>query len=178
MPLYGLSNGWLRQLFQQGKFKDARKIGPHGTWMAPGGSVREHFLGHSPPAGFLLIGEVARRLDCSVERVRYLIERGYFDGIRKAKAPMKRGRWYIPEWELGKFEAGGIVKKVKICELTPRERECLELAASGSSNQAIGYQLNVSPRTVANHLESVRIKLGASNTTHAVYLAVRSGMLA
>ena len=45
-------------------------------------------------------------------------------------------------------------------ELTPREREVLELMAQGLSNKGICEKLVVSPKTVETHVNSIFGKLG------------------
>jgi DNA-binding NarL/FixJ family response regulator len=45
-------------------------------------------------------------------------------------------------------------------ELTPREREVLELMAQGLSNKGICEKLVVSPKTVETHVNSIFLKLG------------------
>jgi DNA-binding NarL/FixJ family response regulator len=45
-------------------------------------------------------------------------------------------------------------------DLTPRERDVLELMAEGRSNQAIGERLFVTPRAVEKHITSIFGKLG------------------
>jgi DNA-binding NarL/FixJ family response regulator len=62
--------------------------------------------------------------------------------------------------------------------LTPRELQVLELVADGLPNKAIGTALGVSDETVKFHLTSVFGKLGASNRTDAVRLALRRGLVA
>ncbi|MBO1331222.1 LuxR family transcriptional regulator [Streptomyces sp. VRA16 Mangrove soil] len=47
--------------------------------------------------------------------------------------------------------------------LTPRETQVAELAAAGLTNQKIGWQLGLTPRTVASHLSQVFVKTGASS---------------
>ena len=44
--------------------------------------------------------------------------------------------------------------------LTPREREVVELVASGRSNKAIAEQLFISPATAARHVANIMAKLG------------------
>ena len=62
-------------------------------------------------------------------------------------------------------------------ELTPREIEVLELLAEGLPNKAIGVRLKISDQTVKFHVASIIGKLGASNRTEAVRLAVRRGLI-
>lgn len=49
-------------------------------------------------------------------------------------------------------------------QLTPREREVLQLISSGQSNKEAGRELGISPRTVEVHRARVMEKLGAKNT--------------
>lgn len=60
---------------------------------------------------------------------------------------------------------------------TERELEVLRLYAAGMTQQAVGEQLYVCTDTVKQALRSVRFKLGARNTTHAVALAVGHGLI-
>ncbi len=61
--------------------------------------------------------------------------------------------------------------------LTAREREVLELVASGLSNRAIGDELGVSEHTVKFHVRSLLDKLGADTRADAVARAARRGLL-
>jgi DNA-binding NarL/FixJ family response regulator len=61
--------------------------------------------------------------------------------------------------------------------LTPRETQVLELVADGLPNRAIAGVLGVSDETVKFHLASIFGKLGASNRTDAVRLALRHGLI-
>jgi DNA-binding NarL/FixJ family response regulator len=61
--------------------------------------------------------------------------------------------------------------------LTPRERQVLELVADGLPNKEIGRRLGISDETVKFHVGSVFGKLGASNRTDAVRLALRRGLV-
>ncbi|HXH89151.1 MAG TPA: LuxR C-terminal-related transcriptional regulator [Gaiellaceae bacterium] len=56
-------------------------------------------------------------------------------------------------------------------ELTPREREIIELVAEGKKNAQIAAQLWVAPSTVKKHLEHVYEKLGVGGRTAAATLA-------
>lgn len=57
-------------------------------------------------------------------------------------------------------------------QLSPREREVLQLAVNGLRNKAIGDKLNISVRTVEGHFHSIFTKLSVSSRTEAVLYAV------
>ena len=61
--------------------------------------------------------------------------------------------------------------------LTPRELQVLGLVADGLPNKAIAAALGVSDETVKFHVGSIFGKLGASNRTDAVRLALRRGLV-
>jgi LuxR family transcriptional regulator, quorum-sensing system regulator BjaR1 len=62
-------------------------------------------------------------------------------------------------------------------KLTPRESEVLRWVASGKSAREIGEILDISKRTVDEHVLAAVRKLGAVNRTHAVALALRDGVI-
>jgi DNA-binding NarL/FixJ family response regulator len=61
--------------------------------------------------------------------------------------------------------------------LTRREVEVLALIAAGNSNKLIADQLSITDETVKTHVSSVLSKLGASDRTHAVTLALKRGII-
>ena len=61
--------------------------------------------------------------------------------------------------------------------LTHREQEVLELLAEGLPNKAIAGRLGISDQTVKFHVASIASKLGATNRTEAVRIALRRGLL-
>jgi DNA-binding NarL/FixJ family response regulator len=62
-------------------------------------------------------------------------------------------------------------------ELTPRELEVLGLLAEGLPNKAIAQRLGISDQTVKFHVAALSGKLGASNRTDAVRLAITRGLV-
>ena len=62
-------------------------------------------------------------------------------------------------------------------DLTPREREVLEMLAEGLSNKEIAWRMKISEHTVKFHVASIFGKLGASTRTEAVMLGIRQGLL-
>lgn len=61
--------------------------------------------------------------------------------------------------------------------LTPREQECLALAAVGATNAAIGVELELSPETVKAYLRNAMRKLNVTNRTGAVHVARKAGLI-
>jgi DNA-binding NarL/FixJ family response regulator len=62
-------------------------------------------------------------------------------------------------------------------ELTPREREVLQLISEGLPNKAIAAKLNISEHTVKFHVNALLNKLGAQSRTEAVVRATRLGLI-
>jgi two-component system, NarL family, response regulator YdfI len=61
--------------------------------------------------------------------------------------------------------------------LTRREREVLQMLASGLGNKEIATRLTISEHTVKFHVASILGKLGAASRTEAVALGIRHGLV-
>ena len=61
--------------------------------------------------------------------------------------------------------------------LSLREQQVLEAVAQGSTNQQIGEQLGISPKTVARHRERIMNKLNMHSSTELVKFAIRTGLI-
>src|SRR5947207_2689707 len=61
-------------------------------------------------------------------------------------------------------------------ELTPREREVLELMATGMRNSEIARRLGMSDKTVRNHVSQVLMKLQVPDRTAAAIRARDAGL--
>lgn len=59
--------------------------------------------------------------------------------------------------------------------LTAREVDVLKLVAKGFSNKLVADTLSITEDTVKGHLRNILSKLGASDRTHAVTIALRRG---
>jgi DNA-binding NarL/FixJ family response regulator len=63
-------------------------------------------------------------------------------------------------------------------ELTPRQREVLQLLAEGKSAKEIGAVLDISPRTVETHKYKMMDDLGVKSTAQLVQHAIKLGLVA
>ena len=69
------------------------------------------------------------------------------------------------------------VKKERGDSLTGREKEVLTHLAEGESNEAIGRELVISPKTVARHRENIMRKLNLHSRAELVRYAIRKGII-
>jgi DNA-binding NarL/FixJ family response regulator len=61
--------------------------------------------------------------------------------------------------------------------MTPREVEILRLIGQGLTNKQIAYRLEISAKTVRNHMGNLYSKLGVGDRSQAVLYAVRKGLV-
>jgi DNA-binding NarL/FixJ family response regulator len=61
-------------------------------------------------------------------------------------------------------------------ELTQREGEILELLAQGKTNTEIASSMNLSPKTVSNHISNVLLKVQATDRAKLMLMALEAGM--
>ena len=60
--------------------------------------------------------------------------------------------------------------------LSPREREVLEVIATGANNATIAQRLGLAPKTVGNHISAILLKLGVATRTEAIVIAKDAGL--
>lgn len=66
--------------------------------------------------------------------------------------------------------------QIKLGALTSREKEVLEGLARGMPNKTIGYDLEISPRTVEIHRAKLMSKLGVRSLSDALRIAFAAGL--
>lgn len=76
------------------------------------------------------------------------------------------------------FEAETKAGGCAVRGLTRRERQCLELAAQGKSDWVAGRILGISERTVHNHIEHAKRRLGVATRVQAIVHALVSRQIA
>jgi two-component system, NarL family, response regulator len=83
-----------------------------------------------------------------------------------------RGQQYIPP-DVG----AKLVQRLSNPELSDRELEVLGLMAQGMSNLNIATALTITENTVKTHVNRILGKLGVSDRTQAVIMAVKRGIV-
>jgi DNA-binding NarL/FixJ family response regulator len=98
--------------------------------------------------------------------------------LKQAIHEALRGRSYITPLITRDLVGSLIHQKAHRPDLTPRQREVLQLLAEGKSMKEVGAILDLTPRTVAFHkyrmMEQLRLKTSAELVTYAV----RAGVVA
>jgi DNA-binding NarL/FixJ family response regulator len=116
-----------------------------------------------------------RLLEEHPERVGYLLKERVFDValLVDALRRLSDGETVVDPTIVARL-VGRRRRRDPLEELTPREREALELVAEGLSNRAIAARLVVTERTVEAHVKQIFMKLGldANPDSHRRVLAV------
>jgi DNA-binding CsgD family transcriptional regulator len=73
--------------------------------------------------------------------------------------------------------ATALWRREPTARLTDRELDVLRAASVGLERRAVADLYGISPETVKMHSTAARRRLRAKNTTHAVAIAIRAGLL-
>ncbi|BAZ70917.1 two component transcriptional regulator, LuxR family protein (plasmid) [Fischerella sp. NIES-4106] len=102
----------------------------------------------------------------------YLLKDAKPNELLSAIRTIHRGQQYIPP-EVG----AKLVQRMSNPELSERELDVLRLMAQGMSNLEIGTTLSIGESTVKSHVNRILSKLGVSDRTQAVIIAVKRGIV-
>lgn len=89
------------------------------------------------------------------------------DAVRQIHA----GKKYIPPAVGAK-----LAERISRPKLSDREQEVLQLMSEGKTNQNIADELCISQSTVKFHINDIFSKLGVSDRTQAVLIAIKRGV--
>jgi DNA-binding NarL/FixJ family response regulator len=126
----------------------------------------EHYLYQAlrvGASGYILKRVDGRELVGHLRRIRdgeTVVDEGLAGRVALSAAHLNRGEFW-PGAHLG---------------LTQRESEVLELLVSGHSNKAVASKLVVSEDTVKTHIRGLYRKLGVSDRSNAIAVALREGL--
>jgi two-component system, NarL family, response regulator LiaR len=105
----------------------------------------------------------------------YLLKDASADELLDAIRAVHQGRTLLAPEVAERLVAGVSASTPE--PLTARELEVLTLLGQGRSNGEIADTLTIAPRTVKVHVQNILGKLGASNRTEAVSIAVRQKLI-
>jgi RNA polymerase sigma factor (sigma-70 family) len=111
----------------------------------------------------------------------YVLKHSAADELVAAIKEALRGGSFVsrqlqtPAFEERQDESRRHVKET--LELTPRQREVLQLLAEGKSAKEIGALLDISPRTVETHKYKMMDDLGLKTTAQLVQYAIKHGLV-
>ncbi len=115
--------------------------------------------------GYLLKADAARHIVAAVEALAE--HKPYFT-------------WKVAKTMLDAYlaqERGSDGGTPSFNELTPREREIIQLLAEGRSNRAVSALLGISVKTVETHRAAIMKKLGISSLAELVRYAIRNSVI-
>ncbi len=102
----------------------------------------------------------------------YLLKDTPLEEIMEVIRAVCEGNRYIPSPISKKYIAHS-----ERPQLSERERQVLELLATGKNNKAIGESLGITEHTIRFHITNLITKLGASDRTDALVIAMRRGLI-
>jgi len=106
---------------------------------------------------------------------------GQIRGVRAQHLPLRDGETIVGVLTLAFEVRRAPTEPIRLKpdpRLTPRQREILELIASGLSTAEVARELTLSPETVRNHLRNASKELRAHTRVEAIATAQRLGLLA
>ena len=110
----------------------------------------------------------------------YLLKDSEFAELKRAITAVMEGENYIQPSLIPILNfrlMARDVDKDKINSLTKRELEVLEQVANGMFNKEIATVLDISERTVKNHISSIFKKIEVSDRTQAAVFAIRNDII-
>jgi DNA-binding NarL/FixJ family response regulator len=110
----------------------------------------------------------------------YLLKDSAASELTTAIRDALRGKTYVsPVIARGiQDEMATPVEQVELRELSPREREVLQLLAEGKSMKEVGALLDISPRTVEFHKYRIMELLRVKTNAELVQQAIKLGLIA
>jgi DNA-binding NarL/FixJ family response regulator len=102
----------------------------------------------------------------------YLLKRSATSELPAAIREVMQGRSYITPLVADGL-VGALINDAAPHQLTPRQREVLQLLAEGRSMKEVGSVLNLTPRTVAFHKYRMMEQLKVKSTAELIQYAVK-----
>ncbi|SFS04674.1 response regulator [Anaeromicropila populeti] len=97
--------------------------------------------------------------------------------LKKAINVVYNGEKYIQPSLAAVMRKRQFQKSSNLSILTKRELQVLKLVVEGLYNKEIAYQLNISEKTVKNHISNIFRKIDVSDRTQAAVYAIRNNLV-
>lgn len=110
----------------------------------------------------------------------YILKDSEFAELKRAINAVYNGENYVQASLIPTLNSRLVkrdIDKDKIESLTSREREVLVQVANGMFNKEIAMNLNISERTVKNHLSNIFKKIDVSDRTQAAVFAIKNNVI-
>lgn len=108
----------------------------------------------------------------------YILKDSSFQRLKEAIIIVANGDTYIQPELTNILNAGMMhVKGENDTVLTKRELEILKLVALGKTNKEIAGELDISERTVKNHVSNLFKKIDVTDRTQAAVYAIKKGII-
>jgi DNA-binding NarL/FixJ family response regulator len=110
----------------------------------------------------------------------YILKDSGFLELKRAISMVMEGETYIQPQLIPALNSRLVkhnIDKERIGTLTKRELEILSYIAEGHFNKEIGNILDISERTVKNHISSIFKKLEVSDRTQAAIFAIKNNLV-
>jgi DNA-binding NarL/FixJ family response regulator len=107
----------------------------------------------------------------------YILKGAGADEVATVIRQVAAGEVYVaPALAWGLLREMSRPRSTPLDELTPREREVLELVSEGMSNQEIGDRLGLAEKTIKHHMTNILGKLQVRSRVEAALIAYREGV--
>jgi DNA-binding NarL/FixJ family response regulator len=114
--------------------------------------------------------DIHRAMDAGAST--YLLKDTLADDLPRIVREVHAGRRSLPPDVLARLE-----ERAASPTLTPREIEVMKLVASGRRDKEIAVALSISSQTARVHMKNIFAKLGVSDRTEAMSVAIRRGII-
>ncbi|HEV8394218.1 MAG TPA: response regulator transcription factor [Vicinamibacterales bacterium] len=114
--------------------------------------------------------DIHRAMDAGART--YLLKDTLADDLPRIVREVHAGRRMLPPDVLARLE-----ERAAAPTLTPREIEVIRLVAAGRRDKEIAVALSISSQTARVHMKNIFAKLGVSDRTEAMSVAIRRGII-
>lgn len=139
---------------------------------------------HAPNSRVVVLGEEDAGMLLDVIEAGasgYVTQTSALTDLIETTRAVSRGETSIPQSLIGALVAGLLARRreeleafQRLSQLTHRERQVLDLLATGANNHGIARALSISPETARTHVQNLLTKLGLHSRLEAAAFVVQT----